>query len=134
MNKQRKVDWTVAFELAARAGPQELIRALQTAVEHEGAAITEKYDASIARQRAECDDMLAQLRADYDASLARQRATCDEIFAHQDAEFEQRFAALKHELLAKIENEFHPVITALRRELAAAHAELARLRAAQPAQ
>ena len=122
MNKQRKVNWSVVLGLAARAGPQELVRALTTAMEHDCTAIAEKYDASIAQLRADYDANLTRLRADYDASLA-----C------QDAEFEQRFAALKHELLAKIENEFHPVITALRRELAAANAELARLRAAQPA-
>jgi len=111
MNEQRKVDWTAAFQLAARAGPRELVRALVTATEYERATAIEKFDAMLARQRAECD----------------------EIFAQQQAEFEQRYAALEHELLAKIDNELGPVITALRRELAAANAELARLRAAQPA-
>ena|SRR5262249_23879416 len=101
MNKQRNVDWAVAFELAARAGPHELVRALTTAMEHECTTAIEKFDATLARQ---------------------------------SAEFEQRFTALKHELLAKIDDELlAPVITALRRELAAAHAELDRLRAAQPA-
>ena len=47
--------------------------------------------------------------------------------------FEQRYATLKRELFAKIDNELAPVIKALRRELAAANNELARLRAAQPA-
>jgi hypothetical protein len=134
MNKQRNVDWAVAFELAARAGPHELVRALTTAMEHECTTAIEKFDATLARQRAECDTMLAQQRADYDASLARQETECDAALARQSAEFEQRFTALKHELLAKIDDELlAPVITALRRELAAAHAELDRLRAAQPA-
>ena len=67
------------------------------------------------------------------ATLARQRATYDEILVQQQAEFEQRYAALRDELFAKIDNELGPVIATLRRELAAANAELARLRAAQPA-
>jgi hypothetical protein len=112
MNEQRKnVDWTVVLGLAARAGPRELVRALTTAMEHERTAAIEKFD----------------------AILARQRATCDEILAQQRAEFEQRYAALRDELLAKIDDELGLVITTLRRELATARAELDRLRAAQPA-
>jgi hypothetical protein len=118
MNKQRNIDWTVVFGLAARAGSRELVRALRTAMEHECTAAIEQFDATLARQRAECD-----------AALARQRATCDEILAQQHAEFEQRYAAL----LTMIDNELGPVIKALRQELAAANAELARLRAARPA-
>jgi hypothetical protein len=53
----------------------------------------------------------------FDATLARQRA-----------EFERNYATLRNELLAMIDNE----VTTLRRELATANAELARLRAAQP--
>jgi hypothetical protein len=115
MNEKRNVDWSVVFGLAARAGPRELVRALTTAMETECAALAEKYDALLAHQRAAA------------------RATCDEILAQQLAEFEQRYATLKRELFAKIDNEAAPVITALRQELAAANAELARLRAAQPA-
>jgi hypothetical protein len=111
MNEKRNVDWTVVLGLAARAGPRELVRALTTAMEHECTALAEKYDASLARQRADYDEILAQQRA----------------------EFEQRYAVLKRELFAKIDNELGPVITALRRELAAANAELDRLRATQPA-
>ena len=114
MNEQRNIDWTVVFATAARAGPQELVRALTTAMKTECAALAEKYDALLTHQRAAA------------------RATCSEIIAQQQAEFEQRYATVKHELLAKIENELGPVITTLRRELAAANAELARLRAAQP--
>ena len=114
MNEKRNVDWSVVFALAARAGPRELVRALTTAMETEFAAFTEKYDAILARQRATA------------------RATCDELLCAQQAEFEQRYAALEHELLGKIDSELGPVITALRRELAAAQAEIARLRAAQP--
>ena len=66
----------------------------------------------------------------FDAALAQQRAECDEILAQERAE---RYAALERELLAKIDNELGPVITTLRRELAAALAEIDRLRAAQPA-
>jgi len=107
MNKQRNIDWTVVFGLAARAGSRELVRALRTAMEHECTAAIEQFD----------------------ATLARQRATCDEILAQQRAEFEQRYAAL----LTMIDNELGPVIKALRQQLAAANAELARLRAARPA-
>jgi hypothetical protein len=35
--------------------------------------------------------------------LARQRAECDAVLARQRAEFEQRYAVLERELLAKIE-------------------------------
>jgi hypothetical protein len=119
------VDWTVAFERAARQGPHALVRALQAAVEHECTALAEKYGALLARQRTECDEILAQQRAGCDAILARQRADCDTILARQRAEFEQRFAALRRELLAKTANE----LSALRRELAVANAELERLRA-----
>jgi len=112
MTEKRNVDWSVVFRLAARAGPEELVRALTSAMKTECAALAEKYEALLARQRAAA------------------RATCDEILAQQRAEFAQYNTALKHELLAKIENELVPVITALRRELAAANAELARLRAA----
>ena len=111
------VDWTVAFERAARQGPHALVRALQAAVEHERAA----YDALFARQRATCDEILAQQRAGCDAILARQRADCDTILARQRAEFEQRFAALRRELLAKTANE----LSALRRELTPAPPRLA---------
>jgi len=110
MNEQRKnVDWTAAFALAARAGPRALVRALTTAVEHERAAAIEKFD----------------------ATLARQRATFNETLAQERAEFERCHAALRDELLAKIDNEAAPVITALRRELAAARTEIDHLRAAQ---
>ena len=81
------------------------------------------------RCRASCGRAIEQ----FDATLARQRATYDEILVQQQAEFEQRYAALRDELFAKIDNELGPVIATLRRELAAANAELARLRAAQPA-
>lgn len=61
MNEQRKnVDWTAAFALAARAGPRALVRALQAAVEHERVTAIEQFDAMLARQRAECDEILAQ--------------------------------------------------------------------------
>jgi len=110
MNEKRNVDWSVVFRLAARAGPEELVRALTTAMKTECAALAENYEALIARQRATA------------------RATCNEILAQQQAEFEQSYATLKRELLAKIDNE----VTTLRRELAVAHAELDRLRAAQP--
>jgi len=83
MNEKRNIDWTAAFALAARAGPRELVRAMTTAMEHEFAAFTEKYD----------------------ATLARQRATFNEIIAQQHAEFEQRYA----ELLTMIDNELGPV-------------------------
>jgi len=75
--------------------------------------LTEKYDAMLARQRATA------------------RSTCDELLCAQRAEFEQHYTALRHELLARIDNELGPVITALRQELAAALAEVDRLRAAQ---
>jgi hypothetical protein len=109
MNEQRKnvVDWTAVFTIAARAGPEQLVAALTTAMQHECAALAAKYE-----------DL-----------LTRQRATCDEILAQERAEFEQHYTALRRELFAKIDNE----VTTLRRELAAANAELARLRAAQPA-
>lgn len=113
MNEKRNVDWSVVFRLAARAGPEELVRALTTAMKTECAALAEKYDALLAHQRAAA------------------RATCDEILVQQQAELEQRYAALKDKLLARIDNELGPVITTLRRELAAANAELARLRTAQ---
>src|SRR5215831_12003625 len=104
--EQRKnVDLSVVFAIAARAGPRELVRALRTAMEHECTTAIEKYDA-----------LFARLRADYDASLAQLRA-----------EYEQRYVALRDELLAMIDNE----VTALRRELAVANAELDRLRAAR---
>ena len=112
MNEKRNVDWSVVFRLAARAGPQELVRALTTAMQTECAALAEKYEALLAHQRAAA------------------RATCNEILAQERAE---HYAALKHELLAKIDNELAPIITTLRRELAAARAEIDRLRAAQPA-
>jgi len=126
MTKQRKnIDWTVAFELAARAGSHELIRALQAAVEHERTAFTEEYDAIVARQRSEYEALLAHQRDGYEAIIAAERA-----------KLEQQFAALERKLLTKVENEFAVEYAALRRELAAAHAELARLRpspAPQPA-
>jgi succinate dehydrogenase flavin-adding protein (antitoxin of CptAB toxin-antitoxin module) len=107
VNEQRKnVDWSVVFAIAARAGPRELVRALTTAMETEFAAFTEKYNA-----------LFARLRADYDADLVQLRA-----------EYEQRYVALRHELLTMIDDE----VTALRRELAAANAELDRLRAREP--
>jgi len=122
MNEKRNIDWTAAFALAARAGPRALVRALQTAVEHERAVAIENFDATFARQRATCEEIIALQRAEHDADLARQRA-----------EYQQQRTALRSELLAKIENELGPMITTLRQELAAANAELARLRAAQPA-
>jgi hypothetical protein len=106
MNEKRNIDWTAAFALAARAGPRALVRALTTAMETEFAAFTEKYNA-----------LFARLRADYDADLVQLRA-----------EYEQRYVALRHELLTMIDDE----VTALRRELAAANAELDRLRAREP--
>jgi hypothetical protein len=63
---------------------------------------------------------------------ARQRSEFDATIATERAALEQRYAALKCELLAKIENELQTA-AALRQELAAAHAELDRLRALQPA-
>jgi hypothetical protein len=107
MNEKRNIDWTAAFALAARAGPHELIRALRTAMEYQYTTATEQFD----------------------ATLARQRATFDEILAQERAEFERNYATLRNELLAMIDNE----VTTLRRELEAANAELARLRALQPA-
>jgi len=110
MNEQHNnVDWTAVFAIAARTGPEELVRALTIAMKTECAALAEKYE----------------------ALLAQQRATCDEIFCAQQAEFEAHHAALRDELLAKIDDEFFPIITTLHRELAAANAEIARLRAAQ---
>jgi len=109
MNEKRNVDWSVVFALAARAGSHELVRALTTAMKTECAALAAKYE-----------DL-----------LAHQRATCDEILCAQQAEFEQGHAELRCELLAMIDNE----VTALREKLAAALAEVDRLRAAaQPAQ
>jgi hypothetical protein len=84
-------------------------------MEHEYTTATEKFDAMLARQRATA------------------RATCDELLCAQRAEFEQHYAALRHELLGRIDNELGPIITTLRRELAAARTEIDRLRALQPA-
>jgi len=105
MNEQRNVDWSVVFAIAARAGSRELIRALTTAMGHETTAMERKCTA---------------LAEKYNASLAQQHA-----------EFEQHYAALRRELFAKIDNELGPLIKTLRQELAAARAEIDRLRALQ---
>jgi hypothetical protein len=104
--EQCNVDWSAAFALAARDGPSALVRAMTVAMRHECVALVERYE-----------DL-----------LTRQRATCNEILAQQQAEFEQRCVTFERELLARIDNELGPTITTLRQELAAANAELARLR------
>ena len=122
------VDWTVAFELAARAGPRALIRALQAAVEHECTALAEKYGALLARQRAECDTILAQQRAKCDAMLAQQRADCDTILARQRDEYRANLARQRAEYDAMLAQQ-RAELENLRRELVTAHAEIECLRA-----
>jgi|SRR5215831_3564510 len=110
MNEKRNVDWSVVFRLAARAGSEELVCALQSAMQHECTALAAKYEDLLARQRAAA------------------RATCNEILAQERAE---HYAALRQELSAKIDNEFGPLIKTLRQELEAARTEIDRLRALQ---
>jgi len=93
------------LRFAARHGQQQFINTLQAAVEHERAAFAE----AIKRQCAE-----------YDAVLEQQRA-----------EFEQQHTEFERQLLVKVENNLKAMEAehaALRRELAAAYAELDGLR------
>jgi hypothetical protein len=61
--------------------------------------------------------------------MTRQHAEFDAALAHHDAILEERCAAFERELRARLQQDF----AALRRELAAALAELDRLRAGEPA-
>jgi len=110
------------LRLAARQGPQALIRALQAAVEHERTAFTEEYDAIVARQRAEYEALIERQRTEYEALLEHQRAKYDE---QQRVAMEQ----LERQLLDKVDNIIKAVEVeraTLRHELAAAREELDR--------